>query len=375
MMRSAVLAGAAWLLALTVLLSASTKAGAQLPGSPIKPPARGLFQLTPRLAVMPAFGWTLNRQPRHHLQAQLAWPLQSNAGSAVEVGLELGSAGRMRQPYRYSGVFAAGRFAHRNISFTTSAAVAAGAGSGPRTVFTLAAGGHRGGVTLDVRTTWFQDEPLRPDSLTSGISGAPFGSTLTRDGRYADAELGASQRLGAMTASVHAGSRFGGNTRGPDRWLSGEAGIPLVHGLALLISGGSRPERPELAQRPGRFVQIALQWVRPSPAPSQPVLPTSVAEASAVDIVVLGADRFRIRFALNAARSVELRGDVTSWDSVPLERVPGSPGLWQIILDVPAGAYHIHLRVDDGAWLVPAGLVAVPDGFGGLSGILSLPAH
>jgi hypothetical protein len=61
-------------------------------------------------------------------------------------------------------------------------------------------------------------------------------------------------------------------------------------------------------------------------------------------------------------------GDFTDWKATPL--IPLSGGRWTLPTDLKPGVYHLNLRFDGGDWLVPAGAVAVDDGFGGRVGMV-----
>jgi hypothetical protein len=67
---------------------------------------------------------------------------------------------------------------------------------------------------------------------------------------------------------------------------------------------------------------------------------------------------------------VELIGDFTGWQPVPLTRLPD--GTWSVTLTVDAGLHRMNVRVDDGPWGVPVGLTAVGDDFGGTVGVLEI---
>src|SRR5690606_596889 len=104
----------------------------------------------------------------------------------------------------------------------------------------------------------------------------------------------------------------------------------------------------------------------PVPVP----MPDRTAEMPSVE--VLEAGRYRVRLRVPGARRVELKGDITDWTIVALVRSEWAD-VWEITVHKPAGVYHINIRKDDGEWIVPPGLVAVPDRFGGSTGMLTLP--
>jgi hypothetical protein len=68
-----------------------------------------------------------------------------------------------------------------------------------------------------------------------------------------------------------------------------------------------------------------------------------------------------------SAAAAEVMGDFTDWR--PRALAPDGPGRWTLPLALTPGVYHLNVRFDGGAWTVPAGTVAVDDGFGGKVGL------
>jgi hypothetical protein len=68
---------------------------------------------------------------------------------------------------------------------------------------------------------------------------------------------------------------------------------------------------------------------------------------------------------MSAAR-VELLGDFTLWESVPMTRDGNG---WEVELEVAVGAHHYGYLVD-GEWYVPDDEPSVPDEWGRMSAIL-----
>lgn len=68
------------------------------------------------------------------------------------------------------------------------------------------------------------------------------------------------------------------------------------------------------------------------------------------------------------AQTLEVSGDFTSWIPMKLERAGN--GRWSVTLPLTPGQYQLNVRVDGGRWLVPPGLLALQDEFGGSVGLL-----
>jgi len=181
-----------------------------------------------------------------------------------------------------------------------------------------------------------------------------------------------------------------GSARSPSgsRLASGSAARPTARGNGCsarptsLSGGGSRsscrrvrPERADLAQPGGRFAQVGLRMhihstrkEEPDPAPPPDVRP------AAPTVVPLEPDVYLVRLYVPGARRVELKGDVTDWEVVAMRRSDEDPDVWEATFRKPAGVYHVNIRVDGGEWVVPPGLLAVPDRFGGAVGVLDFPS-
>jgi hypothetical protein len=67
------------------------------------------------------------------------------------------------------------------------------------------------------------------------------------------------------------------------------------------------------------------------------------------------------------ADRAEVMGDFTDWQPRPLVRA--GEGRWALDAALSRGVHHLNVRFDGGEWVVPAGTVAVDDGFGGEVGM------
>jgi len=67
------------------------------------------------------------------------------------------------------------------------------------------------------------------------------------------------------------------------------------------------------------------------------------------------------------AGHAEVMGDFTDWEPRPLE--PDGDGRWTLPVALSPGVHHLNVRFDGAEWTVPAGAVAVDDGFGGRVGL------
>jgi hypothetical protein len=155
--------------------------------------------------------------------------------------------------------------------------------------------------------------------------------------------------------------------------------------VALVASGGRYPTDPTRGSVAGRYAAVAIRIARRlSPAPvgglayMRPYrLARGRAEGAGVrraGVEVLppadpsraGARGLRIR--MPGASLVEVMGDFTDWQQVPLTRV--GDDLWELAVPLAPGAYRFNVRADGGTWVVPPGATAYADDFGGIVAVI-----
>ena len=79
------------------------------------------------------------------------------------------------------------------------------------------------------------------------------------------------------------------------------------------------------------------------------------------------ASQLRLAIIGPPAARAEIMGDFTDWQPCLLE--PDGQGRWTLPVALSPGVHHLNVRFDGGEWTVPAGTVAVDDGFGGRVGL------
>ena len=96
-----------------------------------------------------------------------------------------------------------------------------------------------------------------------------------------------------------------------------------------------------------------------------------IAEAGARLEIEGAVDARVVRVQVPGARSVEVMADFTDWVAVHLTEV--RPGVWEGRMPVSAGMHRVNLRIDGGAWTVPAGARIEANEFGGNVGVILVP--
>ena len=185
-------------------------------------------------------------------------------------------------------------------------------------------------------------------------------------------------------------SAFGGGAQG---WINASVALWLGRTFALTASGGRYPSDPLQGYRPATYGEIGLRlgvrdFTEPRASASTPdralvpaasrslsVLARAEQETerrvSAFDLTTTSGVQRMIRIHAPSAQRVEIIGDFTGWQPVPL-MAASEAGWWTVTLPIPAGTSETNIRVDGGAWLVPPGLTSLADEDGGVVGVLSV---
>src|SRR5438270_735402 len=204
------------------------------------------------------------------------------------------------------------------------------------------------------------------------------------DTAYSDLVSTAHTLRGALAFDASVGARFA--SRGGGRGVFGEASATLALGerTALFLSGGRYPTDPVSGSVAGRYVSggVRLRLANPAPLVSRNSAPTASPRrmpddgdpVASVRLEVLPRPNGAVRVVLytaNPAADVELAGDFTDWQPRPLRRT--ADGMWETVLPIPSGTHRLNVRIDGGAWIVPAGLTRAADDFGDEVGIVAVP--
>lgn len=202
--------------------------------------------------------------------------------------------------------------------------------------------------------------------------------------KYADAQSSLSWNRDRMDLTALAGFRLGDQltTLGAHAraWASMSAVFWVRPQLGLVGAGGSYPVDPTQGFPGGKFISLGVRMSRgraptqPAAAPTLPVSPSldPVPDAAATAIgfsasrTPTGAVIFRV--SAPGARLVEINGDFTNW--TPIQLSPAEGGWWSTTRAIRPGKYQMNIRIDGGQWIVPPGLLAMADEFGGIVGLL-----
>lgn len=167
------------------------------------------------------------------------------------------------------------------------------------------------------------------------------------------------ESVGGLTLSL---------VREPKRWAQATGAYAVAPNLAAFATFGSRD--PELyliepAETPRSTFGLRLSHWR-SAVLDAPL----VARAAATRWHARKVDEQSWSFEVRApgARMVEVMGDFSRWEAVPLEHLGGDRWATTVLLE--PGVHQVNVRVDGGAWMPPPGAPTTVDGYGGTSGVV-----
>lgn len=199
--------------------------------------------------------------------------------------------------------------------------------------------------------------------------------------RFVDGELAARWWWRArLELSGLTGLRAGDEVIGARTWSELNVAAWLTPHVAILGGVGRYPADVAQGVPGARYATVAMRLAsRPPPrleagAPrpaARPTAPLALIRAlPSGDLTArLTADgRVLLRVRAPEAGTVELMGDFTDWEPVPLRRT--DDGAWEGIFPLVPGTYRFNVRRDGGPWEVPTGVPALEDDLGGTSGVL-----
>lgn len=199
---------------------------------------------------------------------------------------------------------------------------------------------------------------------------------------YTDTQLSLSLTDDRLELGALLGARFGDRVTNigtsARSWGSLSAVGWMTPRFALVANAGTYPIDPTQGFPGGRFVSLSLRLATgrnhsaQAVPVTQPLLETDRAGTEAA-ISAFAAERTSpgvVTIRVNAPRAlaVEINGDFTNWEPLPLER--SADGWWSRALTIPPGKYQMNVRLDGGKWVVPPGLLSMVDEFGGTVGLL-----
>jgi hypothetical protein len=160
-------------------------------------------------------------------------------------------------------------------------------------------------------------------------------------------------------------------------WGSVSAVAWLRPNIAAVLSGGTYPIDPTQGFPGGRFFSVSIRLARGVErrlrSAGETIAPATVSTEDTPAVERFnwqrsGAHHVTLTVSAPRAVTVDVTGDFTNWSPVTL--ASSGNGSWTLTLPMEPGRYQMNLRINDGKWIVPPGLLAMSDEFGGTVGLL-----
>lgn len=186
---------------------------------------------------------------------------------------------------------------------------------------------------------------------------------------WSELEAGAQWIAGRVQLDAFVGARPAVASFPAAMWAQAGGSIDLSHGFGLEFAAGTSPARIGLGIPSSRFVSVGLRVQPRHTAPPPNAKPA--APIAAFTVHPDGGRRFTLTYAAVQADMVQLSGDFNTW--TPIDLTDDGHGRWRATISLTPGVHHVSLRVNGGPWFAPPGIPAVPDDFGGTTGIINVP--
>ena len=191
---------------------------------------------------------------------------------------------------------------------------------------------------------------------------------------YVDTQGVIAWKVGRSDVGFNLGVRGGSrlpSTPGQSRTWGGVSLVsPMTSRASLVIAAGTYPLDFTQGFPAGQYVSAAVRFgLGKSKATASS--PAVAAGITRVEVRRLSEKSIVVEVRAPSARSVELMGDITSWEAVQFQRVEA--GRFSLVLPVSSSTSQVNIRLDGGRWLVPPGLTVVKDELGEEVGILVIP--
>lgn len=209
------------------------------------------------------------------------------------------------------------------------------------------------------------------DSLGAG---PPTGDTLSRHEsttiprQYADLESSIYWSHGPLSLDALLGTRVTSSYGQRTTWGRAQASWAFGNQFALVAAGGTRAPEPAIGRVGGSFMSLGVRLA------SVPWIAHALhgARSSASAFGVRADGPMRVIFVrAPAARTVELMGDFTDWQTVSMRRAANDE--WEVAMRIAPGSHRLNIRVDGGEWTAPPGASTARDEFNGVVGLVVVP--
>lgn len=204
----------------------------------------------------------------------------------------------------------------------------------------------------------------------------PFGTYTEVDPvRFGDAIAFWQRTVRRVDISLGGGGRVLDAVRQPTLWASASAAWRVSGAVTIVGATGRALEDVVRGVPDARYASLSLRLPIPVGGRGTATGDTErrprlfVARTAAADG---DSTRRVVTVRVRHATTVELMADFTEWAALPLAPTPAGDA-WAIECAIAPGAHRVAVRVDGGAWTVPANLPRVDDDYGGAVGLVTVP--
>jgi hypothetical protein len=198
--------------------------------------------------------------------------------------------------------------------------------------------------------------------------------------RYVDFQALASLEQKRLELNLFGGVReWGGGSDSPSIAWGGASGAYWLRDyLAIVGAAGKYPADPAEGFSSGTYLSLGVRLAtrRPTTRESltrtagEPLPPVAKPAETELHLQSAGDGRWTITLQGILAKRVEVMGDFTDWQPVPLDS--SGEGRWSVTLPVAPGTHRMNLRIDEGPWTVPPDLPALKDEFSGVVALFTV---
>ena len=212
--------------------------------------------------------------------------------------------------------------------------------------------------------SWVEEILVRRDGMPDSVMFVTRSETVSHETFWQTAQASLGWARGRWSVDGVGGLSMGEGVTAR-RWAQARMGVQLSRHVAMLAAWGERPAAALAFEDNAPPRTMVGFEVKPWAARVAEDGPSRATDWRAVSA---GPGWLVIRILAKDAKSVEIKGDITDWAPLALERVNG--GWWGLLVRAPAGLHRVQVRVDGGMWQAPPKLPRAADSSGGPAGML-----
>ena len=146
----------------------------------------------------------------------------------------------------------------------------------------------------------------------------------------------------------------------------------MLPNVAIAAAVGRQLADPIRGTVRARYATVALRLSAERHGPIVPLREPPVVSPGSASLIATPTENGATLLLVHTpgAQRVEVMSDLTGWEARPLDR---RRGRWELRLTTQPGSHHVRVRIDGGAWVVPANLPRIDDEMGGTVGLIVIP--